>query len=190
MEKQKISDKIYMFPMPVVLVGANIGNKSNFEAIGFCNMVAINPQIIMVSSNRLHYTNAGIKANKTFSVNIPQEDLLEITDYCGLVSGHKVDKSKIFNVFYGELKTAPMIRECAVNIECKLYQLVELPRNDVFFGEIAAGYAEDKYLTAGTPDVKKIKPFLYTFSDEYWHLGDYLAKAFSVGKDFRSRPSM
>jgi flavin reductase (DIM6/NTAB) family NADH-FMN oxidoreductase RutF len=150
-------------------------------------MVAINPPIIMVSSDRAHYTNAGIKENKTFSVNIPQVEMLKATDYCGLVSGHKVDKSMVFQAFYGELKTAPMIKECAINIECKLYQLVELPRNDVFFGEIIAGYAEEKYLTEGTPDLKKLKPIVYTCGDDYWHLGDYLAKAFSVGKNFRPR---
>ncbi|MFC1913454.1 flavin reductase family protein [Chloroflexota bacterium] len=187
MDKQRISGKPYMFPMPTVLLGTNITGKPTFETIAHCNMVASVPSIIMVSSNKTHYTNAGIKENKTFSVNIPQVELLKATDYCGLVSGHKVDKSKIFTVFYGELKTAPMIKESAVNIECNLYQTVELPKNDVFFGEIIAGYSEEKYLTEGTPDLRKLKPIIYTSGDDYWQLGDYLAKAFSIGKDFESR---
>ena len=186
MDKQRISGIPYMLPMPTVLVGTYIADKPTFETIAHCNMVAINPPIIIVSSNKTHYTNAGIKENKTFSVNIPQVELIKATDYCGLVSGHKVDKSKVFTVFYGELKTAPMIKESAVNIECTLYQIVELPRNEVFFGEITAGYAEGKYLTEGTPDLRKLKPIIYSSGDDYWHLGDYLAKAFSIGKDFKS----
>jgi flavin reductase (DIM6/NTAB) family NADH-FMN oxidoreductase RutF len=183
-EKVKISGGPFTFPMPTVLVGATVTGKPNFETIAYCNGVSRFPPIIMVSSNRAHYTNAGIKENKTFSVNIPQADLVKATDYCGLVSGHKVDKSRVFEVFYGELKTAPLIKECALNIECKLYQIIELPRNDVFLGEIVAGYAEEKYLTEGIPDLKKFKPIIYTRGDHYWHLGDYLAKAFSIGKDF------
>jgi flavin reductase (DIM6/NTAB) family NADH-FMN oxidoreductase RutF len=185
MEKQKITGDPSMFPMPTVLVGANVVSKPNFEAIAACNKVSITPQLIMIASNKSHYTNVGIKENKTFSINIPSVDLLKATDYCGLVSGHKVDKSKIFNVFYGDLKTAPMIKECAINIECTLYKLVELPKNDIFFGEVVSGYSEDKYLTKGIPDLKKINPFIYTVLDDYWCLGDYMDKAFSVGKNFK-----
>ena len=49
--------------------------------------------------------------------------MISETDYCGLVSGRKTDKSNIFNVFYGELETAPMIMECPVSIECKLFDI-------------------------------------------------------------------
>ena len=46
---------------------------------------------------------------------------------------------------------------------------------------------EEKYLTEGAPDLRKLKPIIYTSGDDYWQLGDYLAKAFSIGKDFESR---
>ena len=35
--------------------------------------------------------------------------MVEKTDYCGLVSGGKSDKSGLFGVFYGEVKKAPLI---------------------------------------------------------------------------------
>ncbi len=35
-----------------------------------------------------------------FSVNIPAE-MVEIVDYCGLVSGNHVDKSDLFETFTG-----------------------------------------------------------------------------------------
>jgi hypothetical protein len=35
------------------------------------------------------------------------------------VGGEKVDMSKLFDIFYGALKTAPMIRECPLCIECR-----------------------------------------------------------------------
>jgi len=39
------------------------------------------------------------------------------TDFCGIMTGKKTDKAALFEVFYGELKTAPMIRQCPVNME-------------------------------------------------------------------------
>ena len=33
--------------------------------------------------------------------------MVDKVDYCGLVSGRKDDKAKLFQVFYGDLKTAP-----------------------------------------------------------------------------------
>jgi flavin reductase (DIM6/NTAB) family NADH-FMN oxidoreductase RutF len=109
---------------------------------------------------KAHYTNAGITENGTFSVNIPSVHMAEKVDYCGLVSGRRVDKSALFETFYGKLKTAPMIRECPFSAECRLIQTVELPMEQLFVGEIVAAYSEDRYLTAGTPDMAKMNPLL------------------------------
>ena len=46
--------------------------------------------------------------------------MMEKTDFCGLVSGRDIDKAALFDVFYGELKTAPMITECPLSLECRL----------------------------------------------------------------------
>ena len=58
---------------------------------------------------KTRHTNAGVKENKTFSVLL-SEDMVEITDYVGIYSGKRTDKSGLFEVFYGVLETAPMIK--------------------------------------------------------------------------------
>ena len=115
--------------MPVVLVGTQVEGKANFMTVGWCARANANPPMIVCGIGNHHYTPKGIAETKTFSVNIPSSDLLEKTDYCGLVSGEKTDKSQVFDVFYGSLKTAPMIRECPVTLECRLVQTVPLPTN-------------------------------------------------------------
>jgi flavin reductase (DIM6/NTAB) family NADH-FMN oxidoreductase RutF len=55
--------------------------------------------------------------------------LVKETDYCGIRSGKEVDKSKIFDVFYGELETAPMINDCPVTAECTLTELIDMSTN-------------------------------------------------------------
>lgn len=88
--------------------------------------------------NKLHYTNSGIKANKTFSVNIPSIKMVKETDCCGLVSGKDKNKSDMFKTFYGELKTAPMIEQFSINMECELKQTIDFSTHDIFVGKIVA----------------------------------------------------
>ena len=71
-----------------------------------------------------HHTNIGIKENNAFSLCLPSEDMVVVTDYCGIKSGKKTDKSKLFDLFYGELKAAPMIETCPLSVECKLVNVV------------------------------------------------------------------
>ena len=100
------------YPMPVTLVGATVKGKPNFLAAAWFTFAGLNPPKVAVALNKAHYTNQGIKDNKTFSLCIPSEDMVKATDYCGIISGFKADKSSVFDVFYGKLKTAPMITEC------------------------------------------------------------------------------
>jgi flavin reductase (DIM6/NTAB) family NADH-FMN oxidoreductase RutF len=134
-----------------------------------------------------HYTNQGVDANSAFSVNIPDVSLMEKTDYCGLVSGKKTDKSTLFEVFYGSLAGAPLIAECPVGIACKLHQTVKLPFDTLYIGEVVEVFTEERFLTDGTPDIRKINPFTLTMPDNrYWKVGEMAGKAWSVGKKLKA----
>ena len=188
MKKLEIGARTFLYPMPITLVGANIHGKPNYLTVAYCGIMNHTPPIISIALGKAHYTNAGIKENGTFSVNIPSGELVEITDYCGLVSGHKVDKSQLFEAFYGKLKTAPMIRECPLNLECKLIQTLDLSIDEVFIGEIVAAYSEDRYLTNGLPDIKKMNPIVFSMHDNnYWKVGEHLARAWNIGKEFKPK---
>jgi flavin reductase (DIM6/NTAB) family NADH-FMN oxidoreductase RutF len=178
----------FFIPMPVVLVGTQVTGKANFMTVGWCSRANANPPMISCGINKLHFTPEGIRENRTFSVNIPSLSLLEKTDYCGLVSGAKVDKSKVFEVFYGTLKTAPMIRECPVTMECRLVQAIDLPTNTLFIGEIVGAYADGEIWKDGKPDFGFINPLLLTMPDNtYWTLGKAVGKAWNAGAGMRLR---
>ncbi len=176
--------------MPVCLLGANIAGKANFEAIAWFTFLESQPLMVGVTSDKLHYTNKGIRENKCFSVNIPSVDLVEAADFCGLFSGYKVDKSKVFSVFYGELGSAPMVGECPVCMECRLVRRVEFVRNEFLVGEVVAVYVEESCLTDGKKAaVRKIDPLLYEggVPAYYWKLGEQVARAFEVGKNYKPK---
>jgi flavin reductase (DIM6/NTAB) family NADH-FMN oxidoreductase RutF len=143
--------------------------------------------MIVCAIGNHHYTVKGIAETKSFSVNIPSSDLLEKTDYCGIVSGEKTDKSQVFDIFYGSLKTAPMIRECPICLECRLIQTVPLPTNSLFIGEICAAYADGRVIKDGKPDYSEIDPLLLTMPDNhYWKMGEFAGDAWSAGNRLKN----
>ena len=187
MEKINLGSTIPVYPMPVSLVGAHVNGKPNFLAIAWFTMAGYNPPTISISLGKGHYTNPGIKESEAFSVCLPSEDMVEITDYCGIVSGKKTDKSGIFDVFYGELKTAPMIKDCPLCIECKLDKVVDNGRNEMFIGQIIGVYTEERFLTEGKLDFNKMKPLILSQPDtSYWKLGEKIADAWSIGKQYKN----
>jgi flavin reductase (DIM6/NTAB) family NADH-FMN oxidoreductase RutF len=187
MDKFPVSPNIFI-PMPVVLVGTQVKRKANFMTVGWCSRANADPPMISCGINKVHFTPAGIRENRTFSVNIPSLSLLEKTDYCGLVSGANVDKSKVFEVFYGTLKTAPMISECPLTMECRLVQAIDLPTNTLFIGEIVGAYADGEIWKDKKPDFRFINPLLLTMPDNtYWTLGKAVGKAWKAGAGMKLR---
>ncbi len=186
MEKKNLGARNFLYPMPTTLVGANVKGKPNYLTIAFCGVVQAIPPMIAVTLGKMHYTNEGIKENGCFSVNIPSRHMVEVTDYCGIVSGKKTDKSGLFETFYGKLENAPMILECPVNLECKLVDTLDFGgTNEVFIGEVVESYAEECYLCNGVPDIEKIEPIVFSMYDNnYWEIGGHLGKAWSIGKNF------
>lgn len=167
-------------PTPTVIAGAIVDGKENYLTLGAYGLMSINPPMLYISVNKAHYTNAGIRENGYFSVNIPSAGLEQKTDYVGLVSGRDTDKSGVFSNFYGSVKKAPMIEECPVNMLCKVANIVDLPNNEVFIGEIVETYVNEECLTDGRPDAKKINPIVLMGSN-YWELGNVAGAAFKDG---------
>jgi len=185
--KQKIGSQNVLYPTPVTIVGALVNGKVNFlnvAHIGILNASA--PHLISLGMGKGHYTNIGIRENKTFSVNILSQDKMVEMDYVGIVSGSTTDKSAIFDTFFGELRTAPLIQDCPLSMECRLTDTYETRTHDVFIGEIVATYADDAVLTEGKVDLEKVKPLLFDRSSMmYWSLGHAEGRCWSEGKKYK-----
>jgi flavin reductase (DIM6/NTAB) family NADH-FMN oxidoreductase RutF len=187
MVKKEIKPGTYLYPMPLVIVGANVKETPNFMPIAWVSIVENSPPMISISASKTHYTNQGIKENNTFSINTPSVDMVEISDYIGIESGENIDKSELFEVFYGELETAPMIRQAPLNLECEVVHIVNLDINhDIFIGEIKKGFAEEEIIKNNIPDVEKLKPIIFSMNDNhYWELGNLIGNAWSIGRKFK-----
>jgi flavin reductase (DIM6/NTAB) family NADH-FMN oxidoreductase RutF len=185
MGKVKIKNNVFI-PMPMTIVGSMHEGKPNFMAVGWVTRVNANPPMIAIGIGQSHFTHNCIMENKSFSLNIPDKNLLIQTDYVGLVSGTKVDKSEVFEVHYEQDKNIPLIKEAAVSFECKVIEFVKLPTNTVFIGEITGAYCEEEYLNDKNPDFPKMECFFLTMPDNtYWSLGEDLGKAWAIGNEYK-----
>ncbi len=186
MEKINLGSAIPAYPMPVSLVGAHVEGKPNFLVVAWFTMVSYKPPRIAISLGKGHYTTPGIRENKAFSVCLPSKDMVEATDYCGMVSGKTADKSRVFEVFYGELKTAPLIKDCPLSVECELVDIVKSNVSEIFIGEIKGAYTEERFLTDGKCDFRKMKPLILSQPDaSYWSLGKPVAGAWNIGRSYK-----
>jgi flavin reductase (DIM6/NTAB) family NADH-FMN oxidoreductase RutF len=178
-----------MYPSLTTIVGAHVDGKPNFLAIAHVGIMNHgDPQYISIGVNKGHYTSPGIHANKQFSVNIPSVDQVVETAYVGLVTGKNTDKSKLFELFYGELKAAPMIKTCPVAMECRLHSVVDFTTHDIFIGEIVATHADEKVLKDGKIDLAMVQPLLFDMSSVgYFKIGDRVADAWNVGKQLKAK---
>ncbi|AET67226.1 conserved protein of DIM6/NTAB family [Desulfosporosinus orientis DSM 765] len=179
MEKVKIKNYPMVNPTPIVLAGADVNGKPNYATVGAFGVVCQGP-IFYISLKDTHFTTIGVKENGYFSVNIPSVDMIQKTDYCGLVSGKTTDKSHLFSSFYDEIGKAPMISECPMNFLCKVIQTVPISGFEVFFGEIVSTFARENCLTDGVPDPLKINPTL-GMGLSYYSLGPSVGAVFNEG---------
>ncbi len=182
MNKKKIGPNI-LIPMPMGIIGTHVGGKANFMAVGWISRANANPPMIAAGIGRHHATCDGIMQCGEFSVNIPGKDLLVKTDYAGIVSGKKVDKSGIFEIFYGDLKSAPMAAGAILSLECRVVQSVELPTNTLFIGEITGAWSEERHLEGDAVNFAGSGAYFLTMPDNrYWAFGESIGKAWSDGK--------
>jgi flavin reductase (DIM6/NTAB) family NADH-FMN oxidoreductase RutF len=191
MEKKRLELKTVrnlVYPYLPVLVGVNVREKPNYITIGLIGWLCYD--MMSVSLGHEQYSRQGIEENGTFSVNQPSAALVRELDFCGMASGRDTDKAALFKTFYGELKTAPMIGECPINLECRVVQTLKRPVHTVYLGEVVAVHASDEVLCDGTISLPDVEPIFYApdprqgkGAHSYWGLGKRLGAAFEIGKD-------
>jgi flavin reductase (DIM6/NTAB) family NADH-FMN oxidoreductase RutF len=183
MEHRSISTQNLTFPMPMVLVSADVDGEVNHMPVAWVTRTNYSPPIMGVAMAKHHHTNRGIHAHREFAISVPSQDLLASVDYVGLVSGTQENKSALFRIFRGALPHAPLVADCPLTMACRLLQVVDQPTHELFLGEVVELFCRGDLLVDGVPDVARMKPFTLTMPDDrYWAVGDHLGGAFSIGK--------
>jgi len=164
-----------LYPVPVVLVTyLDKEGEPNIVTVAWTGVASSSPPTVSISLRPSRYSFTCIKNQLEFVINIPTEDILEKVDYCGLVSGRNVNK--FLKAGLGPIEPTkvrpPLIKECPVNIECRLTKVVELGAHHMFIGEITCVHVDEDILNPeGEIDYAKTRPIVYN-QGEYWSLGE------------------
>ena len=178
MPKIPLSNREALYPVPCVLVSCRDGEtgRRNIITVAWCGVASSKPPILYVSIRPSRLSHAMIKKSRDFVINVPTLELLKEVDLCGTVSGSKVDKFDSFGLHEEApaVVGSPLIKECPVNIECRLKEIVSLGSHDMFLGEVVRVHAESGLLNKdNTIDYGKARPIIYN-QGEYWGLENRL----------------
>ena len=145
------------------------------------------PPCVNVSLRKATYSYHNIVSHKAFTVNILFSERAKEADFYGIVSGREVNKFEETGItpVKSKIVDAPYGKEFPMVLECKVLHQVEIGLHTQFIGEIMDIKVEDYLLDNNNHIVgKKLDPILYIPEiREYYSLGKYLGKGFSLGKN-------
>lgn len=137
---------------PVVLVTTNDGEKDNVMTISWTMVVDFTPVFAMTTGSWNH-SYAALTKFRECVIAIPTVDMIDRVVGVGTCSGADTDKFERFRLtpVKGKRVRAPLIRECAANIECRVVDIVKRHNIVVMEGVAAhvdAGRKEKRVLHA------------------------------------------
>jgi flavin reductase (DIM6/NTAB) family NADH-FMN oxidoreductase RutF len=177
MAKVALRPAAVLYPVPAVMVSC-VGEdgKPNIITLGWVGTVCSEPPMVSVSIRPPRYSHGLVEESGEFVVNMPTADLVRQTELCGTISGRDGDKFEAAGLTAepASVVKAPLIKECPVNIECRVRHTLRLGTHDMYVGEIVAVHADESVLGSNrTLDVSKLQGFARV-AMEYRALGERL----------------
>ncbi len=186
--KKIIKKGTSLFPTPTAMVScAAADGTANIITVAWVGVVCSEPPVVSVSIRPGRYSHDLIKKSGEFIVNIPCEGQIRELDYCGVASGRNVDKFKELHLtpVPGSEVAAPLIKECPVNLECRVIDVKSLGTHDLFLGEVVAVHMDEEVMNEkGVIDIAKLRPIAYCpQASQYWSLKEAIGTyGFTGGK--------
>ncbi|MBI3160079.1 MAG: flavin reductase family protein [Chloroflexi bacterium] len=134
-----------LYPVPVVLVTSAFDGVENVLAINRIASVNAEPPMLAISIRPGRASHALIERSGEFVVSLPWPEMEVVTDYVGTTTLKRVDKWQASGLRKqtGNLVKAPLLLDCPVNIECKVFNILRLPSHSLFVAEVLAIHADD-----------------------------------------------
>lgn len=165
----------YAFPMQAVLVTCIDENgKTNPITIAWHTPISINPPLYGISIGPSRYSHKLIKQSKEFVINFAPYKIVEKVNFCGTCSGRSHDKIKEVKLTLcnSEKVKTKYIKECFVNMECKLFKSIVLGDHTFFVGEIVNILSDGNAFTDDLLNNEKVKPCYYIGDHIYTTIRD------------------
>lgn len=141
MTKRSFKGSAILNPVPAVLITTqNKAGKTNVFTVGWIGTACTRPPMITVSIRPERLSYEYIKETMEFVVNLPTISMTKLVDYCGVVSGKKLDKIEKLGLKLEASKkvVVPSLETCPINIECKVKDITPLGSHDLFLAEVVS----------------------------------------------------
>lgn len=175
-----------LYPLPAVMVSCSeAGKRDNIITVAWTGTICTNPPMVYISVRPNRHSYDMIKNSGEFVINLTTKDLVRTVDYCGVRSGRDVDKFEEMHLTKEKATylSVPLIKECPVNIECKVTEIKELGSHHMFLADVVGVNIEKDLLDEkGKFCLNEADLVMYSHG-EYFSLGELLGTfGYSVQK--------
>lgn len=145
MSKKLIKAGTLLAPLPAVMVTVGDMEKSNVITVAWTGVVCSYPPRVYVSIRHDRFSYETLCETGEFVINLTSENLLPCCDYCGIRSGRDEDKFDEMGLtkVAADFVSAPLIEQSPINLECKVFQTLNLGSHDMFLADVLAVHADD-----------------------------------------------
>lgn len=178
MSKIQLKGANLLAPLPVVMVSVGDNKNSNVITVAWTGVVCSAPPRVYISLRKDRHSYEILSRTGEFVINFTSEQLLAACDWCGIRSGKEFDKfSEMgFDKLPANCVSAPLIGQSPVNLECKVFQSMDLGSHTMFLADVLAVDVDEQILDEkGGVDYAKAHLVSYQHG-EYYATGKHLGR--------------
>ena len=158
-----LRDFLQASPPSVVVLATCVdaSGKPNIITLGMFMPISFDPPLVCIGVSPRRYSHKLIEETGEFVINVPTEDIIEETHFCGTKSGRDYDKFEETGLTTRPASRVkpPLIEECYAHLECRVVQRYTCGDHTLFVGEVVAAHINKEVLGEdGRVDVLKAKP--------------------------------
>ncbi len=177
-------------PVPPVMVTVGNSEKSNIFTVAWTGLINTQPPKTYISVRPSRYSYDFIKESGEFVINLTPSSLIRAADWCGIHTGRKVNKWERMGLTPESASevSVPLIAECPLALECRVFDTVELGTHHMFLADIVAVDVEEELIDEEGRLCLERAGLAAFAHGEYFALGKSLGKfGFSVKKKKKHR---
>jgi len=187
--KKSMGARTLLAAVPVLIVGSYDDQlQPNLMACAWGGICCSEPPCVNISIRKGRHSYHNIISQKAFTINILFSEQIREADFYGIASGRDYNKFSMSGItpVKSDVVNAPYGKEFPMILECKLLHQLDIGVHTEFVGEILDVKVEDNLVDRnGNIVASKLDPILYIPEiREYYALGKYLGKGYSLGKKY------
>lgn len=146
----------------VVLITAKFKDRDDITPVAWNVPVSKEPALVAIAVAPERFIYSLIKKSGEFAVNLPTLKILKELYFCGKYSGRDVDKFEKTKLTRVDAKfiSAPLIKECIANIECKVEKIYPAGDHNLIIGRALRAIVEkdlfEDYLNVDLDEAKTV----------------------------------